>query len=207
MARQHNASRLQTRLGIAQLAARLMAEDGIRDFALAKRKAARQLGVLEDRLLPNNAEIAEALRAYQSLFQANEQVERLQFLRHEALAAMRLLDRFDPRLTGPVLNGTAARYAIINLQLFPDDPKEVELFLLNRQLGYKPGQKRFRFGHGFRHVPVFLLTDGPVEIELSVFTAADLRQPPKDAVDGRSMERLRIDQVEMLLAGNAPLAG
>lgn len=207
MARQLNTYRQHARLRIAQLAARLMAEDGIQDFAMAKRKAARQLGVLEDRLLPNNTEIAEALRAYQSLFQADEQAERLQRLRREALAAMRLLDRFDPRLTGPVLNGTAARYAVINLQLFPDDPKEVELFLLNRQLEYKPGQKRFRFGHGFRYVPVFLLTGGPAEIEVAVFAATDLREPPKDAIDGRSMERLRIDQVESLLAEKAAFAG
>jgi len=36
-----------TRARIAAAAARLMAEDGIDDFALAKRKAAKQLGVLE----------------------------------------------------------------------------------------------------------------------------------------------------------------
>jgi hypothetical protein len=35
------------RARIAAAAARLMAEDGIDDFALAKRKAARQLGALD----------------------------------------------------------------------------------------------------------------------------------------------------------------
>ena len=53
---------------IAHLAARLMAEDGIEDYALAKRKAARQAGVPDTRELPANEEIDAALRAYQQIY-------------------------------------------------------------------------------------------------------------------------------------------
>ncbi len=45
-----------------------MAEDGIEDYALAKRKAARQAGMPDTRELPTNEEIDAALQLYQSLY-------------------------------------------------------------------------------------------------------------------------------------------
>ena len=73
------------RRDIASLAARLMAEDGIDNFGLAKRKAARQLGAPDSEALPTNQEVEDALRAYQALYQEDELRERLSVLRHEAL--------------------------------------------------------------------------------------------------------------------------
>ena len=49
------------RSGIAQVAARLIAEHGIADWSLAKRKAARQLGLPERAALPGDDEIEAAL--------------------------------------------------------------------------------------------------------------------------------------------------
>ena len=65
------------RMRIAAAAARIMAEDGVEDFALAKRKAARQLGAEDTQALPKNEEIEFELRAYQSLYQGDEQRERI----------------------------------------------------------------------------------------------------------------------------------
>src|SRR5262245_43231570 len=123
----------QMRTRIAAAAARLMAEDGVEDFALAKRKAARQLGAEDTQSLPKNEEIEAELRAYQSLYQGEEQRERIQYLRRCALEAMQLLERFRPYLAGPVLSGTAGRYSDIDLQLFTDDGKAVEHFLLSQR--------------------------------------------------------------------------
>jgi len=66
-----------TRARIAAAAARLMAEDGIDDFALAKRKAAKQLGALDAQALPGNDEIEAELRAYLALYQAEEHPQRV----------------------------------------------------------------------------------------------------------------------------------
>ena len=41
---------------IAYIAARLMAEDGVPDYASAKLKAARQAGLADSHLLPDNAD-------------------------------------------------------------------------------------------------------------------------------------------------------
>src|SRR5215212_7423746 len=115
---------------IAAAAARIMAEDGIDDFALAKRKAARSLGAPATEALPANDEVEAELRAYLALYQAEEHPQRIIELREVALDAMRMLESFHPYLTGPVLKGTASPYAEIDLHLFPESPKDVEVFLL-----------------------------------------------------------------------------
>ena len=79
------------RLQIAAAAARIMAEDGIDDFALAKRKAARQLGLDDAYSLPRNEEVEEHLRAYQALYQDEDQAQCLAELREIALELMQEL--------------------------------------------------------------------------------------------------------------------
>lgn len=196
---EHNAKHHHMRQRLAQLAARLIAEDGLLDFAAAKRKAARQLGAPDTQNLPANSEIERELRAYQALYQKDEQAERLQVLRAEALETMRQLRDFNPHLTGSVLNGTATRHSNINLHLFADSLKDVELFLLNRKIPYETVEKRFRFGDEDRSVPTLLLEGNHAAIELAVFSVDDLRQAPRSAISGKSMERARTQQVETLL--------
>ena len=77
------------RARIAAAAARLMAEDGIDDFALAKRKAARQLGAPDTEALPANQEIEAELRRLASPFRTAE--------------AFAVEDLIDPRETRPYL--------------------------------------------------------------------------------------------------------
>ena len=95
------------RRALAQEAARVMAEHGIRDFLFAKRKAAERFGVVDGSVLPRNTEIEEALREYQRLFGGEEHVESLYAQRQVAAEVMRRLQKFQPRLVGPVLHGTA----------------------------------------------------------------------------------------------------
>src|ERR1700733_4217390 len=121
---------------IAAHAARLMAEDGIDDFSLAKRKAARQLSASTTQSLPSNDEIEFELKAYRELYQAEEHPDLLRQLREDALAAMRYFEKFEPYLTGPVLKGSAGPHSAINVQLFTANEKELELFLLDRRISF-----------------------------------------------------------------------
>ena len=182
---------------IAHQAARIIAEDGLQDYASAKRKAARQMGAPDTHNLPDNDEVERALREYQALYQRDEQSARLRQLRQQALAAMRLLAPFNPYLTGSVLNGTAARHSDINLQLFTDSAKEVELFLLARQMPYKSGEKHFHFGDEERPIPVFTLLDGPAEINVTVFATEDIRRIPRGHAEKNARAHARL--VEALL--------
>ncbi len=196
---ERNAKHHHMRQRLAQLAARLIAEDGFLDFSAAKRKAARQLGAPDTQNLPANSEVERELRAYQELFQKGEQAERLQVLRAEALETMRQLHDFNPHLTGSVLTGTATRHSNINLHLFADSLKDVELFLLNRNIPYETVEQRFQFGDESRPVPTLVLEGNHAAIELAVFSVDDLRQAPRSAINGKSMARARPQQVETLL--------
>ena len=178
---------LQLRAEIAATAARMIAQDGA-DYATARRKAARQvLGVDQPapNLMPDNMQIEDEVRKYQSLFGGGAQAERLRSLRETALQVMDALADFRPYLTGAVLNGTAGEHDDIHLQLFADSAKEVEIFLLNRNVNIEISETpHFK---GARHEPVetvsFLWHKEAVHAELYDFH--DLRGALKPRADGR----------------------
>ena len=187
------------RARIAAAAARIMAEDGVDDFSLAKRKAARQLGVDATHALPDNIEIEDALRNYQSLYQGEALRERVGALREIALDAMQAFAQFRPYLCGPVLNGTAGKYSDIDLQLFADDSKAVELFLLNRKLAYAVAEERRRVGDQARAIPVLRLDWDGVPLNLAIYPANDERVAQRNAAGDRIIERAGVAAVRTLL--------
>jgi hypothetical protein len=184
---------------IAAAAARIMAEEGIDDFALAKRKAARRLGAADSEALPANDEIEAELRDYLALYQAEEHPERVAELRRAALAAMRALERFNPYLTGPVLAGLAGPYAEIELQLFPESSKEVELFLLDLDIAYEASDERRYTGDRARAVAVISLAWEGVPLRLSVFDPRDERAAMKTTQAGKVTARAGIAEVRTLV--------
>jgi hypothetical protein len=198
-----NKLKQQMRTRIAAAAARLMAEDGIDDYSLAKRKAARQLGAEDTRLLPNNEEIETELRAYQALYQGEEQRERIQQLRARALEAMQLLAQFRPYLAGSVLYGTAGRYSDIELQLFTDDSKSVERFLLNHDIPYDISDRRHFAGDQARAVTVLTLELQEIRFNLAIYALTDERTVVRTSPAGRPLGRAGIQAVSQLLSSAA----
>lgn len=193
------ASRGGMRARIAAAAARIMAEDGIDDFALAKRKAARVCGVADSPALPRNDEIEAALRTYRQLYQAETHATRLAQFRRAALQAMRALQAFRPYLTGPVLSGLAGPHAGVDLQLFPDNGKDVELYLIERGLPFAPHAARHFAGDRMHPAHVLKLDWNGIEFRLSVFDARDERFALKSSVAGRVAERAGVREVEALV--------
>jgi len=192
---------------IAHLAARLMAVDGIDDYALAKRKAARQAGAPDTRNLPNNDEVEHALRAYQQLYQADEQRERLRHLRQRAREMMELLARFDPYLSGAVLSGSARKYSEIELLLFTDSMKDVEMFLLDRRIAYRSGERRVHIGDEAQRIPNFSITTEDADFDISIFDSRDLRAQIRSTPEGRPLERVRIEWLDSALDETGPPDG
>jgi hypothetical protein len=199
----HRARMDGMRARIAAAAARIMAEDGIDDFALAKRKAARRLGAPDTEALPANDEIEAELRAYRALYQAEEHPDRIAQLRALALEAMRLLERFHPYLTGPVLAGIAGPYAEIELQLFPESVKEVELFLLDHDIPYATSESRRFAGDRARAVAGLEVQWQGTPLRLQVFDPRDERLALKTSQAGRVIERAGIAEVSELVASGA----
>ncbi len=189
----------QLRQLIAQQAARMIAEEGISDYAFAKRKAARQLGVVDNRCLPGNAEIEQEVRAYQEIYLGEDQPEMLKLLRQSALEAMHLLEQFDPHLAGSVLEGTAGRYADTDIHLFADSDKDVEIFLLNQKIHYESSERSYRYGNERRKVPVFTLEGPHGNVRLSVFSPDEARQPPRSTIGNGVAARASTHEVQALL--------
>jgi len=185
---------------IAHLAARIMVEDGIEDYAHAKRKAARQAGAADTRELPTNEEIDVELQTYRQLYHQDEHRDRLRELRLRALSVMQRLVEFDPHLTGSVLNGNAGRYAEIHIQLFTDNEKAVEHFLIDKDIPYRATQRRLYVGAESLTAPVFELDDRGTTIELTVLSRRELRGQLRTSPEGKPIERARPQAVEVLLA-------
>jgi hypothetical protein len=189
MPRDKGAAR-QLRSRIAHLAARMMAEDGVDDLALAKRKAARQVHASENGNLPTNDEVKAELHAYLQLYQADEQAARIAHLRGCALNMMDKLEQFNPHLAGSVLEGDAGRYCGIELHLFADNAKIVELFLLNNRISYQPRDRQIYRGDKPDTVSAFAVTTDDGEFDISVFDHNDLRHPIRNSARGRPLRRV-----------------
>ncbi len=188
---------------IAQSAARMMAEEGVSDYAYAKKKAGRQVGVSKNDVLPSNFEVEEELKLYQSLFLSETQPENLVALRKNALHTMQMLEQFNPHLTGAVLDGTAGLGSETHIHLFAESLKEVEIFLLNQGIPFEAGERTHAMMHDAkrnkkddkRKVPVFTLEMSTGLIKLSVFNVDDIRRPTKRAADGSYANRANIQAV------------
>ncbi|HEY7759731.1 MAG TPA: hypothetical protein VIA64_09995 [Burkholderiales bacterium] len=201
MSKETPANRQQMRNRIAHLAARMIAQDGISDYGLAKRKAARQAGAPDSRNLPTNLEIEDALRAYQQLYQADEHPERVQRLRELALETMRMLTSFNPFLTGAVLSGAVGRHADVHLQVYTDNLKALEMFLHNQRIPFRVREQRVWIGDTPALVPDLVIGTADADIHITVLSPVQRRQPLRLSLDGRPLERAPIASVEVLVAG------
>jgi hypothetical protein len=179
----------QLREQIAQLAARLIAEDGIDDWGLAKKKAARTLGLTDAHCLPTNVELEAALLEHQRIFDEDGQREELHWLRSQALDLMDVFERFDPHLAGPVLSGAIGKYPTIHLHLFTDDEKAIEWFLMKEAIPYDPSQCRVFIAGAASTVPCFELNVEGTDVHLLQFTGEQRRQPVRLTEAGRPMAR------------------
>lgn len=192
------------RAQIAAAAARMIAEDGA-DYGTAKRKAARQVlgnNKVRGEFMPDNAQIEEEVRAYNELFFSDSQPARLRHLRKLALRLMEDLAAFSPYITGAVLNGTAGEHSDIHLQLFVESAKDVEIFLLNRNMDFEISETaHFRS----RQEPVETLSfmwnnEG---VHLALYEIDDLRGAMKMGQDNRPA-RADANALQTLIATEHP---
>ncbi|HET7756880.1 MAG TPA: hypothetical protein VFK87_06465 [Steroidobacteraceae bacterium] len=191
------------RRALAAEAARIMAEHGVQDFGVAKRKAAERLG-LDDgaALLPKNSEIEVALAEYQRLFGGESHAESLHAQRRAALAAMHYFREFSPRLVGAVLSGTATEHSEVQLHLFTDQAESVALKLLDEGIAHEVTERRVKLDvERVRAFPGVRFRLADQAIEVTVFPADGIRQAPVSPVDGRPMRRAGLPEVQALLGG------
>jgi hypothetical protein len=185
------------RAEIAAVAARMIAEDGA-DYGTAKRNAVKQiLGNAKQRsdILPDNAQIEEEVRVYNELFFGESQPERLLHLRKLALKLMEEFTPFAPHLTGAVLNGTAGKHSDIHLQLFSDSAKDVEIYLINKNIQFEVSETPHFNGRG-KSIETLSFMWQNEGIHLALYETDDLRGALKTSA--RS-ERANADTIRDLI--------
>ncbi|MFC1795987.1 hypothetical protein ACFL1V_02690 [Pseudomonadota bacterium] len=191
----------QIRARVAAEAARIIATEGQHNYHAAKKKAAERIGESERLALPSNIEVKEALRAYQNLYGGEQHQDNLDRLRTIAIEAMHLLDAFNPRLVGSVLDGTADEHSRISLHVFCDSPDSMVLHFLENSVPFHQEQRQIRWHDGnHRMVPLIVFDLDDTTVELSVFDPIILRQAPPSPIDGKPQQRATLTDVECLLA-------
>jgi hypothetical protein len=188
---------------IAAEAARLMYEDGVREYRDAKRKAAKPFGP-EKALslgshLPSNAEIHEELAR---LIASNEQdllPERLLKLRMTALSYLDLFDQFTPYLVGSVLSGAVTSRSDIDIHLFADSVEVVEDLLRGRGIYFQTETVPIRKGGVITDYTHIYLEDGGTEIECSVYPVDQRRNRTVSSITRKPMERASASRLRRLI--------
>ncbi len=185
---------------VAQEAARIIVNHGVRDYRLAKQKAVERLGLNARGSLPGNTEIEAAVADHLQLFGGDSHVDRLRLMRTAALSAMELLAAFSPRLVGPVLNGTADEHSAINLHLFADSPEAVAMEIGDVGIALRPYERRLKSRRGqIETYAGFEFSYCNETVQATVFPEDGIRQAPVSPIDGRPMKRVDTNAVQELL--------
>ena len=200
-------SGFKLRAQIAQMAAKLIASEGVADFGSAKRKAALRLGINSERNLPTNVEIEQALQEYQRLFQSRSQPDHLRILRRAALQAMEFLRQFRPRLVGAVLLGTATGFSEITLHLYCDAAEDVAWFLSEAGIRFEQMSRSIKTAPGkSMEFPALCFIAGEIPVVLVLFTEALEAIRPLSPVDGRPMRRATLASLKNMTEGDPDCA-
>lgn len=190
----------RARLVVAQEAARIIVNHGVRDYRVAKQKAAVRLGMNSRGALPGNAEIEAAVAEHLQIFGGESHEDHLRLLRVAALSAMQMLHSFTPRLVGSVLAGTADENSVVELHVFADSAELVTVELENRGVSHRPYERRLKSrrdrietyaGFEFHHELC--------AVQATAFPIDAIRQAPMSPIDGRPMKRADSNALQQML--------
>lgn len=193
---------------LAQEAARIVCEDGLSDYRIAKQKAAERLGLGAGAKMPSNAEVQAAVIQYQRLFGGRAYADRLALMRRTAVKAMRMLEEFEPRLVGAVATGATTDGHNVQLHCFADKPEAIDWLLEARGLKFEVDERRYRYPDGQTHdVPVITFMAADVGVDIAVFPERGARSAPLSVTDGQVVRRLDLAAAEQLAAEEPDVVG
>ena len=199
--RRHQTSSRSSRLQVAAVAARAIADDSAGNFDQARNYAARALGLDGKSALPSNLEIHQALVGHLSLFAHDRQSALLSRLRTAARGALEYFAIFQPRLCGPVWYGTATQSSPITVHLISDEIEAVTRFLLERKIPYTLTERHFRFAssNAPTRMPQFDLVLAGEQFEFPVFPHSGPWRHPLSALDARPVKRVGMRELEVVI--------
>jgi hypothetical protein len=200
MGRKQNSDSIRARQVVAQEAARIIVNHGVRDYRLAKQKAAERLGVNGRGSLPGNAEVEAAIAEHLQIFGGEAHDNLLRLMRTAAISAMEMLAEFSPRLVGPVLAGTADENSAVNLHVFADSVEMIAMEIGARGIQFRAYERRLKTRRGqIEMYAGFEFSHCNETVQATVFPIDGIRQAPMSPIDGRPMRRVDLNAVQELL--------
>ena len=178
------------KLSVANLAAQLIMEDGIKDYLYAKKKAAKSLGINENANLPTNSQIDKAIDEFNKIFNPNIDIEFLQQFKTQALELMSIFKNFKPHLMDQLSQGIIPKFPEIKINLFADNLKDVEYVLLNSDLSYdfKEVKMNAKGGkHSVKSIPTIYLENLSIPAEIKVYFENDFFDFKKNYLQNRGL--------------------
>src|SRR3990170_220222 len=198
-------NRTKLRRQIAWEAARLMYSRQESEYYTAKMKAARQIckGWVKPADLPSNVEIRDQIEMLARLFEGASRTDNLLAMRLAALALMRRLAPFRPRLIGSVLTGHIRAGSDIDLHVFSDTAEAITHLLDQDGLDYTVERKQVR-KHGEERVFTHIHLTDTFHFELTMYAADQAHYVFKSSITGKPIERASIAQLQEFLAAEYP---
>lgn len=178
------------KVSVANLAAQMIMEEGIKDYLFAKKKAAKSLGLNEKASLPTNSQIDKAIDDFNKIFNSNIDIEFLQQFKTQALEIMDIFKNFKPHLMNQLSQGIIPKFPEIKINLFADNLKDVEYILLNSQISYdfKEVKMNSKEGkHSIKFVPTIYLDNLPIPAEIKVYFENDFFDFKKNFLQNRGL--------------------
>ncbi len=189
----------KSRQKITYESARIMAQEGVRDFQRAKEKACVRLGVKSTRNLPTNAEVEQELELQLQLFCK----ERTQKLQHEyvvtALQIMEQISAFSPMLVGAALSGNITLSRPVEIHVFPEVEDAVCEALDELGLNYQLVDKRIALPKGqYAFVPTAKFMKRDIEVDVVIISNKKL-MTTLSPVDRKVVKRASLKKVRRMV--------
>ena len=189
------------RLAVCEEAARIMHQQGIRDFQTAKTKAVERLGVGRRFPLPSNREVEQALQQRLRLFSAEFWRNRCRLLWRLATETMETFSAYEPRVAGALLRGIVTEKTPVEIHLFSDSPEEISDNFVQHRIPYECFDKRVRYRRNrYAMIPAFRFACEDVNVELLAFNRNSIREAPLCPVEGQPMLRVSLPRAREIMA-------
>lgn len=187
---------------VADETARLLYEEGYRDYRVAKQKAAQRLGAdNQAKNQPSNEEIAQALQDYVQFLDPVEHQANLKLHREIALEAMEFLQPFQPYLTGSALEGTSGPLSAVTLHLSANRAEDVIFHLEEQNIPFQIQERKVKAGKKQDYFPLLRLYVDNVEVELMIFPDDGYASiSALNSMTGKALKRADAKRLQEILA-------
>jgi hypothetical protein len=178
------------KLSVANLAAQMIMEEGIKDYFFAKKKAAKSLGLNENVSLPTNLQIDKAIEEFHKIFNQDTNIEFLEHFKDQALNVMDLFKSFKPHLMNELTKGIIPKFPEIKINLFADNIKDIEYVLLNSEISYEFSETKMYKKSGknsIKSVPTIYLDNLPIPAEIKIYFENDFFSFKKNFLQHRGL--------------------